>query len=125
MAPRVDLCGRPAPVAVGAADVALLDLLANDVPGHDGPEQAGDVRCLGRPVPVVELETPDVSFTKVDARMIYEVRGQLGLEFGPECRVPTENHDNVAVAMCFVPGAGAGTAPRLQIVERRSANIEL
>ena len=74
---------------------------------------------------MVELETPDVPFTTVDTRMLYEICGQLGLELGPESRVATGSHDNVAVTMCLVPGAGAGTTPGLQTVKRCSANVEV
>ena len=125
MPPRVDLCGRPSPVAVGAPDIALLDLLTDHLPGHDEPEKARDVGGLGRSVAMVELETSDVPFTAVDARVLSEVGGQPGLELGPEGRVATRAHDNVAVTMCLVPGPGAGTTSRLQTVERRSSNVEL
>jgi len=112
-------------VAVGASDIALRNLLTDHLPGHDEPEKAGDVGGLGRSVSMVELETSDVSFTTVDAWVLSKVGGQLGLELGPEGRVATRTHDNVAVTMCLVPGAGAETTPRLQTVERGSANIEL
>ena len=74
---------------------------------------------------MVELETSDVSFTTVDARVLSEVGRQLGLELGPEGRVTTRTHDNVAVTMCLVPCARAGTTPRLETVERRSTKVEL
>jgi hypothetical protein len=81
-----------------------------------------DTASLRRPE---MLATSDVSFTAVDARVISEVGGQVGLELGPEGGVATRTHDNVAVTMRLVPGAGAATTPRLKTVERRSSNIEL
>ena len=77
MAPRVDLCGRPAAVAVGAPDVALLDLGEDGLPGQGAAEQIGHVGRLRRAVPVVELQAADVPFAAVDAGMRREVGGDM------------------------------------------------
>jgi len=68
MAPRVDLCGRPAAMTVGAPDVALLDLGDDRLPGHGAAEQTGHIVLFRGAVPVVELQTSDVPFAAVDAQ---------------------------------------------------------
>ena len=95
MAPRVDLCGRPAAVTVGAPDVTLLDLGEDGLPGQGAPEQIGHVGRLRGAVPVVELQAADVPFAAVDARMRREVRSDPDAE-----RLPVGEVAPGDVAMC-------------------------
>jgi hypothetical protein len=62
-------------MAVGAADVALGDLQQQFVPVGVADE-AGDGGLLAAGIPMIEVKTPWVAFTAVDARVLEQVGQQ-------------------------------------------------
>ena len=82
MLPGVELNGRSLSMAVGASDVAFLDLSHDLVPRELSGNQLRHRRKFGSAVAVVELQAPDVCLAAIDTWVLVEIPGDAQRQSG-------------------------------------------
>jgi len=102
-------------VAIAAADIAFLDLGANDR-DRAHVDQAPDVRCLRGGIPMIEFEDDAIRLTAVDARVRHQVFGdELTIAWSIDRSSglrPRDVLSDVLPVMLFPVVAAAGPAVR-------------
>lgn len=112
-------------MTVGAPHVALRDLQQKTLRRRPSGNQQREAGCLARPIPMVEVEDPQVPLSTVDAGVGQQVAIHESARGITPALIADPRPRGNCLGMIPIPGLAAGSAARLPSIPRGSPLVEL